>query len=237
MGRKPIDLTGQVFNRLTVLYKDENCKYSTPHWVCKCECGNIKSISGVYLKNGKTKSCGCLLKDKKGVNKGPKQDLIGKRFGKLVVLSLAGKGADNRYRYLCQCDCGNQTIVRNQSLLCKNTKSCGECSHISFGESKIKELLEKNKIYYEYQKTFPSCKYSTGRYAKFDFYIDNRYLLEFDGRQHFYADGQGWNSEEHLNLTKNHDKIKDEWCKKNNIPLIRIPYTKLNTLTFHDIWL
>jgi len=51
---KLIDLIGEKFGRLMVL-KRENSK-----WLCKCECGNEKLISGCSLKNGKTQSCGCL---------------------------------------------------------------------------------------------------------------------------------------------------------------------------------
>lgn len=60
-----IDLTGQDFGYLTVLQRDTNPKYyghfSDPYWVCKCNlCGSIKSIRGASLKNGSTKSCGCM---------------------------------------------------------------------------------------------------------------------------------------------------------------------------------
>lgn len=56
---KFIDLTGQKFNRLTI----NKCVGKTRHgqslWLCKCECGNKKIVTGNHLKNGHTKSCGC----------------------------------------------------------------------------------------------------------------------------------------------------------------------------------
>ena len=56
-----IDLTGKRFGRLLVLSQDFNCKRSkTTKWVCKCDCGNVKSINGASLRRGLTKSCGCL---------------------------------------------------------------------------------------------------------------------------------------------------------------------------------
>lgn len=42
-------------------------------------------------------------------------------------------------------------------------------------------------------------------------------------------------TEEKLKENQIRDKIKNEWCKKNNIPLIRIPYTELDFLTLKDL--
>lgn len=48
------NLTGQTFGKLTVLSYD-----GKQRWLCKCGCGNIKSIRAVSLKSGRSKSCGC----------------------------------------------------------------------------------------------------------------------------------------------------------------------------------
>lgn len=236
---KTQDLTGLKFNRLTVIEKNKELskKRGESYWICKCDCGNIINVTSANLKNETTKSCGCYKSELASMlGKSKFKDLTGQRFGRLKVLSLVGKDESNRYQYLCECDCGNQIIVRASSLTSKNTKSCGQCTHISFGEEKIKQLLDENDIYYEYQKSFPSCQYESGRYAKFDFYIDNRYILEFDGKQHFEATS-GWNTKEQVAITQKRDNFKNDWCKKNNIPIIRIPYIKLKTLVFEDIWL
>lgn len=60
--RKLIDLSGQKFGRLLVLERAENHGRET-YWKCRCDCGNIKEINGAKLKNGHTKSCGCLSKE------------------------------------------------------------------------------------------------------------------------------------------------------------------------------
>lgn len=67
------DLTGQKFNRFTVIERDVNrdkkeikekgCRSGNARWLCKCECGNIKSIGSWQLKSGGTKSCGCLISE------------------------------------------------------------------------------------------------------------------------------------------------------------------------------
>lgn len=58
MGRK-IDLTGQRFGRLTVLYDDGKDRFGNYIWKCKCDCGNTVSVVSNSLRRGLTRSCGC----------------------------------------------------------------------------------------------------------------------------------------------------------------------------------
>lgn len=60
---KFIDLTGKRFGRLIVISKDLNNKSKRIKWICKCDCGNTKSVYGFNLQKGYTKSCGCLQKE------------------------------------------------------------------------------------------------------------------------------------------------------------------------------
>lgn len=59
-----IDLTGQRFGRLIVIKRDGTTRSKHTRWLCKCDCGNFTYVSRVSLKNGSTKSCGCLKKEK-----------------------------------------------------------------------------------------------------------------------------------------------------------------------------
>jgi len=54
-----------------------------------------------------------------------KPDLVGQRFGRLLVLEEAPNLKKKISRWLCQCDCGNQTFVRTGTLRNGHTKSCG----------------------------------------------------------------------------------------------------------------
>jgi hypothetical protein len=56
MPSKPIDITGAKFNRWTAL-----AYLGSGYWLCRCDCGSEKRIWGGNLKNGASKSCGCLL--------------------------------------------------------------------------------------------------------------------------------------------------------------------------------
>lgn len=61
-------------------------------------------------------------------------DLVGKKFGRLTVVSYAGYRDDisesssrirKRHYYLCQCECGNFTVIRRCTAQNETTRSCG----------------------------------------------------------------------------------------------------------------
>src|SRR5262252_3684827 len=52
-------------------------------------------------------------------------DLVGQRFGRLVVIESAGIGADRSMRWRCLCDCGNETTTTGKALRAGATRSCG----------------------------------------------------------------------------------------------------------------
>ncbi len=55
-----IDHTGQIFSNLTVIERAKNNKWGQVRWKCKCICGNTTIAHASHLKNGSTKSCGCI---------------------------------------------------------------------------------------------------------------------------------------------------------------------------------
>ena len=116
------------------------------------------------------------------------------------------------------------------------TISCG-CAAISLGELKIQQILQENNIKFTREQKFNTCRFENNYLARFDFYINNQYLIEFDGEQHFKLGSGLFNNENRFIKTQQRDTYKNQWCKENNIPLIRIPYTKLNTLCIEDLML
>lgn len=62
-----IDLTEQRFGRLTVVSRADNYKGGHARWNCVCSCGNTTTVIGSCLRNGSTKSCGC-IRDEKTAN-------------------------------------------------------------------------------------------------------------------------------------------------------------------------
>ena len=115
-----IDLTGKRFGRLQVISLDEEESNSGKlSWKCKCDCGKIISVRGGNLKNGHTRSCGCISTEKIRYN-----DLTGKRYGRLIVIEYVGK-KDNDILWKCKCDCGEEKIATANNLNSGRTKSCG----------------------------------------------------------------------------------------------------------------
>lgn len=62
MTRQFLDLTGEKFNYLTVLSFTGFTKHRHTLWLCVCDCGKIKIVTGNNLRSGCTQSCGCMRK-------------------------------------------------------------------------------------------------------------------------------------------------------------------------------
>ena len=236
---KKIDLTGKRFGRLVVLREELPRTTKVIKWICKCDCGNIKSIRGSDLKLGKTQSCGCLRNER--VRETIGNQLKGKRFGHLLVLEQVDSIKENsglvRTAWKCKCDCGNIVIVKTINLKSGDTCSCG-CIH-SRGETIIEHILRENNIKYRQQYVFPDLISEKYGYLKFDFAIFDennslKYLIEFNGKQH-YEPIEYFGGEEQFKLQKKNDKLKQDYCKMHNIPLIIISYKDIENITLNYI--
>ena len=226
------DLTGQVFSELTVVGPTNKRQNGAIVWECKCSCGNLTQVSTGNLQSGHTRSCGHLHENLAS----SRTDITGHRYGRLVAKKFLYSNENKQCVWECECDCGNTTTATVNQLNSNKKMSCG-CLK-SKGEQKIIELLQQYNIPFEYQKTFPNCiSPDSGYHLIFDFYIDNKYLVEFDGEQHFFYTENGWSNLKNFTKTKMRDMYKNEWCQNNNIPLIRIPYTQLQSLNISDILL
>jgi hypothetical protein len=99
---------------------------------------------------------------------------------------------------------------------------------MSIGMQRIISVLKKHSIKYNLEYVFKECV--DKRQLPFDVYLPKyNALIEFDGRQHFHP-VKLWGGDEQLLVTKNHDQIKNNFCEKKGIPLLRIPYTIDNTI-------
>jgi hypothetical protein len=131
--------------------------------------------------------------------------------------------------WLCLCDCGNTKEVSSNSLQRGGVQSCG-CIKTSIGETNIKQILDDNKINYLKEYSFSDLK--NKKVLRFDFaIIENEQvirLIEFDGIQHFQEQEYFTHN---LTETQKNDNIKNEYCKANNIPLVRIPYWERDNIT------
>ena len=138
-----VDIQGKRYGLLTVLEKNGRDKNGRTLWLCKCDCGNIVTVSGKSLRSGNTTSCG-----RKNANK--TADLTGKRFGRLVVLKredIISKSGKKSVAWRCKCDCGNYTVIRAGNLASGSTKSCGCLANECNPPIMVKHNGSKSRLY------------------------------------------------------------------------------------------
>lgn len=219
-----IDLTGQKFNRLTVIGRD-NTKpkgHGKPvYWICQCDCGTIKSVKADHLRAGLIQSCGCLHKEI--VSKTFSKDIANQKFDYLTAIKPLYINNHNETVWLCECECGNICEKSIGELTNKNRiKHCGHLYIKSTGEEKIKQILEDNQIYYKREFSFSDLK-GDRLPLRFDFAIFNSnqqlaYLIEYNGFFHY--NKNEFFGEDRLEKQERYDKLKEEYCKENSILLL-----------------
>lgn len=246
LGKALKNLQGMRFNDLTVISLDESKPRGGgkhAYWICKCEkCDNTKSIRSSELIDGSAVDCGC--EASKRSSEKLSKNLDGKTFGHLHVIERdwnnVNSGGGVHARWICKCDlCGRTESVSSALLTQYGKDRCKRCSYISMGEQKIIELLEQYNVPFVHDKPYLDLRYpDTGGTPRFDFRItqnsDCDYIIEFDGEQHYKQIPMYDTNDSFENRVKR-DNFKNEWCVTNNIPLIRIPYTRLNKLEINDL--
>lgn len=105
-------------------------------------------------------------------------------------------------------------------------RRCPRCNE-SKGEKSIEALLHLSNLSFEPQKRFDTCRYK--KTLPFDFYINDSFLVEYDGEQHFMPNDY-FGGDEGFKLRQLRDNIKTKWAKDNGIPLVRIPYTEFDNI-------
>lgn len=117
-----IDLTGQRFGKLVVREKLPPQKDGRTRWLCDCDCGNSCVALSYALRKKHQTSCGC----------GKIKDLVGTRFGHLVVIRRSNryiqKGErEKKYLWECRCDCGRTVYRLSEKLRQGINCSCKSC--------------------------------------------------------------------------------------------------------------
>jgi hypothetical protein len=115
---------GDVFNHLTTIKCMGVSKYQCRRYLFKCVCGKEVEALGYSVMTGHRRSCGCKRKHG-GRHKKLGADIIGKRFGRLVVLHRDPAYNPKKSKWICQCDCGNKKSIPFTDLNTGKTVSCG----------------------------------------------------------------------------------------------------------------
>lgn len=203
---------GDLINTNLLLKRDEEKKY---YWTVKCiKCDSIRSVRQDNLH---CKCRSCAAKDRKPYLR---DDLTGRTFGKWIVLRKAEK---TNYWH-CKCECGTERDVFRGNLTQGLSKSCG-CEK-SWGEKQIAYWLKKYEIIFIQEYSFKDLITDKMGYPRFDFAVFNNNqlycLIEYDGRQHF-SFKDNWNGvEDDFKRLLYIDNLKNNYCKRNNLKLIRL---------------
>lgn len=146
------DLTGQQFGDLIVLNLS-HCTLACRQlvWLCRCSCGAEITVQAGNLTSGNTKRC-VKCRDARKT-----KDIAGQRFGRLVVLDMAYKGANHSWFWQCKCDCGKELIVDGHSLRTGNTQSCGCYNRDRLSEVGTTHGMSKTKIKYVHTNMKQRC--------------------------------------------------------------------------------
>lgn len=186
------------------------------------KCGNIYDVTPDHFIHEKTRCPICFGNLKKTTSKFKKEiyDLVGDEY------TVIGKYKTAREKIKIKHNaCNHVYNVIPDSFL--RGSRCPRCFK-SKGELKIFEYLENNKIQFYEEYTFNDLLSDLGNPLRFDFAIFENdtltQLIEYDGEFHY--------NEEYSNYEtlKMHDNRKDQYCKENNIPLIRIPYWEFDNI-------
>ncbi|AHJ87074.1 hypothetical protein BCP8-2_036 [Bacillus phage BCP8-2] len=118
-------------------------------------------------------------------------------------------------------ECGKEYPVTPKDFLRGNR--CPFCKQ-SKGERLVRRILDEANVEYTIQKSYNDLK-SNYQKLPFDFFLpEHNLLIEYDGEQHF-KEVQFFGGAKKLESQTRRDTLKNEYAKRNNIRLLRIPYT------------
>lgn len=202
------------------IYKNNTSKIK-----CKCEiCANEWTTTASNLVAGKgCPKCG-LEKRISAITKNHKQ-FIDEMLLANSDIEIIGKYINSSTPIKCKCLNDGYIWEATPSNLLKGT-GCPVCSN-SHGEKAISTVLDSMSIEYIPQHRFNDCRNT--RSLPFDFYLPHfNMCIEYDGQQHFRPVNFGGCTDEQaiksFESTKLNDSIKNQYCKNNNIRLLRISY-------------
>lgn len=229
------DITGQQYGELTALRYIKS-EHNKAMWEFQCSCGNITEKPKTDVVAGKIKSCGC----KTNLWRSQAHRILetpGTVYGFLQIEEPNFTENDmGDSAYWCTCLlCGKRVLIKSIALRTGNTKSCG-CLH-SYKEQEIVAILDKHNIAYQREKTFSDLLSPAHVKLRFDFALFKNTqlvgLIEYQGIQHF--QDQGLFGKEQREVT---DKLKVEYCKTNNIPLLILDKNsdlEIEILKFYEV--
>ena len=198
-------------------------EYINAHTKVKIICKECGTHFEQTPKDHITKKCGCpnCVKNKKLTTETFIIKAIKKHGDKYDYSLVVYKDSQTKIKIICK---KHNIIFEQRPAKHLYGEGCPICKE-SKGEIKISKYLKSKNIEYIQQHTFNDCKNILP--LPFDFYLPkNNTCIEFDGVQHF--SDICWGGKDGLLERQKRDNIKNDYCKNNNISLIRIRYDQKN---------
>lgn len=224
-NHKKCEACGKPMQDGTRKYCSTECKKYTGKVIECLECsGKFKE-----KRNHKTSFCSvlCANKSKARMRTATHYEItkriIDNSKGMLVPVSLITEGVKSNPMVDILClKCNKLQSKRLKAVLSNSV--CSYCDANSYsvnssGSIEIEKFLIKNELKYVKEKTFEDLVYINK--LRYDFFVEDRVLIEYDGRQHYEP---VWGGEEELLETKKKDKLKNDYAIRKGIKLIRISY-------------
>ena len=189
--------------------------------IWQCSLGHVWKSSRCHIKQGSWCPT-CVNKAKPTINQI-------KKFAKALGGSLlSSKYVNNRVKLLWRCK-ENHSWVASWKDINGNNSWCPECSAFKT-EKKVKSLLEK-KLDITFNKT--RFRYDNKRYEFDGYNKEYKIAFEYHGYQHYVYPNYFHKTKELYFAAQQRDKVKEQYCTKNGIKLIIIPYTKEKELEMY----
>jgi hypothetical protein len=200
-------------------------------------CNHIYKVRAGNFSSGR--KCPKCMEVQRRVSRRTDVNIINKRiydkFENRIRLAGTYNGYNEHSEFICS-DCDFTFTSSVASLLNANVKGgCPSCTTSnSFGEVKIKEYLSQKGVLFESQYTFSDLAFKNP--LRFDYAVFKEenadkptLLIEFDGRQH-YEPVEFFGGVTEFEKVKMRDSLKDSYCKRCNIKLLRIPYWEFDNI-------
>ena len=228
-----IQIMNQVDNSLEIL---EEYKNTTQKIKTKCQvCGNIWFPASRDLLRGRgCRKCKMAKSNAKiSHNKMLKsKETFLERLEKVNLcyknkeFEIIGEYNGFHKSIICKCNKHNYYWETTPQELIKGS-SCPKC-YGSNMEKLVSNFLDNNNIEYFREYKFIDCK--DKKKLPFDFYLPKyNCCIETDGEQHFKSVNH-FGGEDNFKLILKHDEIKNNYCKENNIYLLRISYNDIQNI-------
>lgn len=207
---------------------DVEYKNSHQNILCKCKkCNYEWEATPTSLLRAKIGCPKCVNKNTGNRCRKLKKEFVRELYKVNKNINVLGEYINYGTDILCECNIHHIKFYSKPVHLLRGHSKCSKCSsHISHGEQQLCKILDDWNITYETQKRFDDCRDIFP--LPFDVYLhDYDIVIEYDGEGHYTQINRSKDMEQNkmkFDDCKKHDKMKNEYCKKNKIPLIRIPY-------------